>query len=99
MKLAFTDEAFADLRQIGDWIASDNPRRAESFVEELIEACDASVELLRAWRLVERYERHGVRRRTLGDYLIFFRADDTQVTILRVLHGARDYEAILFPDG
>jgi toxin ParE1/3/4 len=35
MKLVFTDEAKADLRQIGEWIAEDNPVRAFSFVDEL----------------------------------------------------------------
>jgi plasmid stabilization system protein ParE len=28
MKLVITDEATADLREIADWIAADNPRRA-----------------------------------------------------------------------
>jgi plasmid stabilization system protein ParE len=32
-------------------------------------------------------------------YLIFYRVSDEGVEILHVLHGARDYEAILFPDG
>src|SRR5271165_4459798 len=35
MKLVFTDEATADLREIADWIAAGNPRRALSFVDEL----------------------------------------------------------------
>jgi plasmid stabilization system protein ParE len=35
MKLVFTDEAKADLLQIGEWIAEDNPARAFTFVNEL----------------------------------------------------------------
>ena len=38
-----------------------------------------------------------IRRRPAGDYLIFYRIEDDQIEVLHVLHGARDYEAILFP--
>jgi len=38
-----------------------------------------------------------VRRRPHGNYLIFYRVGAEQVEILHVLHGARDYEPILFP--
>ncbi len=37
MSVIFSPEAEADLQQIGDYIAEDNPRRAASFVQELIE--------------------------------------------------------------
>jgi toxin ParE1/3/4 len=33
-----------------------------------------------------------------GNYLIFYRIDPDHVVVVHVLHGARDYEAILFPD-
>jgi plasmid stabilization system protein ParE len=39
MKLVFTDEAKADLLQIGEWIAEDNPARALTFVDELETRC------------------------------------------------------------
>jgi plasmid stabilization system protein ParE len=39
MKLVITDEAKADLRQISEWIAEDNPARALSFVDELEDRC------------------------------------------------------------
>jgi plasmid stabilization system protein ParE len=47
---------------------------------------------------VPRHENSGVRRVPYGDYLIFYRATADVVEILHVLHGARDYEPILFPD-
>jgi toxin ParE1/3/4 len=34
-----------------------------------------------------------------GRYLIFFRVGDDRITILHVLNGAMDVEAILFPEG
>jgi len=35
MRVYFTDEAEADLEEIADYIALDNPDRAVSFMEEL----------------------------------------------------------------
>jgi toxin ParE1/3/4 len=98
MTVVVTDEAEADLEAIGDWIARDNPRRAATFVGELRRCC---MELARAPRrnvLVPRYEHTGVRRRPYGNYLIFYRVIPGRVEVLHILHGARDYEAILFPD-
>ncbi|WP_202314807.1 type II toxin-antitoxin system RelE/ParE family toxin [Mesorhizobium sp. L-8-10] len=40
----------------------------------------------------------GHRRRVHGNYLIFYRASGENVEILHVLHGAMDYERILFPE-
>jgi plasmid stabilization system protein ParE len=50
------------------------------------------------FQLVPRYERESVRRRIADNYLIFYRVGDGSVEILHILHGARDYEQILFPE-
>jgi plasmid stabilization system protein ParE len=39
MKVRITQAAFADLRDIGHWIALDDPERAVTFVQELGEKC------------------------------------------------------------
>jgi toxin ParE1/3/4 len=52
----------------------------------------------RAYPLVPRYEHLGVRRRSYRDYLIFYRIAGGRIEVLHVLHGARDYEPILFPE-
>ena len=54
--------------------------------------------MARAFPLLPGWEDQGVRRRAFGDYLIFYRISSRDVQVLRVLHGARDYERILFPD-
>lgn len=46
----------------------------------------------------DRYERHGIRRRVHGNYLIFYRVETAKVVIVHILHGAIDYGAILFGD-
>ena len=45
--------------------------------------------------LVPRYENDGLRRRVAGSYLIFFRVKDDRISVVRILHGARDYDRIL----
>lgn len=99
MKLVITDEASTDLFAIGEWISEDNPRRALSFVDELKVRCASLIGMPRAYPLVPRHAASGVRRLPHGEYLIFYRVRDDTVEIIHVLHGARDYEAIVFPDG
>ena len=98
MKLVFTDEAKADLLHIGESIAEDNPVRAFTFVDELEDRCARLTGMPRAYPLVPRHENSGVRRVPHGDYLIFYRVTADTVEILHILHGARDYEPIMFPD-
>jgi toxin ParE1/3/4 len=52
-----------------------------------------------AARLVPRHEHAGIRRRPYGDYLIFYRIGTDVIEVVHVLHGAQDYQAILFPEG
>ena len=97
MNVVFTDAALADLEHIGDYIARDNPSRAVTFVDELVGHCRRLGDMPRAFPLVPRYEREGVRRLPHGNYLIFYRIGFDSVDILHVLNGAQDVEAVLFP--
>ena len=54
MKVEFTLAAEADLEQIGDYIARDNPARALSFVRELARSCLELAEMPEAWPVVTR---------------------------------------------
>jgi toxin ParE1/3/4 len=98
MKVLVTDAAKADLKEIGEFIRPHNPARAVTFVEELLERCEALADLPHAYPLVPRYEHWGIRRRVHGDYLIFYRIREEAVEIIHILHGAMDYEPLLFPD-
>lgn len=97
MIVVLTNEAKADLERIGDFIAADNPRRAETFIAELLERCLRLAEMPQAYPLVPRYEQSGIRRRPYENYLVFYRVTQTRVEILHILNGAQDYEPILFP--
>jgi plasmid stabilization system protein ParE len=97
--VTLTAEAEADLENIGDYIALDNPQRAMSFVRELRARCERLAETPEAFPLVPRYEATGVRRRVHGNFLIFYRVEANAITVVHVLHGAMNYEPLLFPQG
>ena len=80
---------------IGDFIARDNRPRAISFIKELTNKCAGLADMPLAFPLVPRYEKKGVRRRVYGAYQIFYRIDGELIHVIRVLHGARDYDALL----
>lgn len=98
MKAVITAEALSDLEQIGDYIARDNPERARSFVAQLVAKARSLADMPEGFPLVPRYAHLGIRRRAHGAYLIFYRVERTRVTVIHILHGARDYEALLFPE-
>ncbi len=95
MRLVLSHEARRDLIEIGDYIALDNRARALTFIKELRAAMSVLLQRPQAFPVVPRYAHLGIRRRTYGNYMIFYRRDDEQVFILRVLHSVRDYEELL----
>jgi toxin ParE1/3/4 len=90
--------AVDDLRQIGDFIAADNPRAALSFVRALRSKCRSVTRHPLAYPSREDLA-PGVRQAQYGHYLILFRLlPGGTVMVLRVVHGARDLGRISLAD-
>ena len=98
MIVTITAEAEADLEQIATYVAEQSPRSALELVRELRERCESLVDAPRGYPLVPRYEHLGIRRRPFGRFLIFYRAGTDAIEVIHILHGARDYEFLLFPE-
>jgi plasmid stabilization system protein ParE len=98
MNVVLADAAATDLERIGDNLAQASPARALEFIRELRACCEGLADMPERFQLVPRYERLGVRRRVHGDYLIFYRIGSEAVEVLHILHGAMDYERLLFPE-
>ena len=101
MIVTLLPDAEAELEDIADYIARDNPSRALSFIREIREKCLSLGTIPHAFPLVPRYEERGVRCRGHGRYLIFYRVigePPDRIDILHVLHSSLDYAEILFPD-
>jgi len=98
VKVFFSDAAKAEIAEIDAGISETNPARAERVLDALDRACDGLADMPNRFQLVPRFEHKGVRRRVVGDYLIFYRIDGGFVQILHVLHGATDYAVRLMQD-
>ena len=94
MRLVISPMAEKDLEEIGDYIAQNNPLRAQYFVEELYEQCRQMGDFPQAYRKrPELGERR--RSRAYGRYVIIFSENQNEVRIERILHGARDINELL----
>jgi toxin ParE1/3/4 len=98
MKVEISTEAEGDLETIGDYIGRDDPERAIRFLREIRTKCLDLADMPNGFPLVGRYKDMGIRQRVSGNYLIFYRVYPKKIIVLHILHGARDYPAILFND-
>lgn len=85
----WTDEARRDLATIIDYIASDNPAAADAMRDRIMERTDAlpaNPRAHRTGRLV------GTREMVVHpNYIFVYALAEDTVTILRVLHSARNW--------
>ena len=96
MKVSLHPEARADLRSIHQYIAAANRRRADSFLKELREKIAGLGRMADSYPLVHGYEGCGFRRRTHGNYRIFYRILDVGVIeVTHVMHMSRDHTPLL----
>jgi toxin ParE1/3/4 len=100
-KLIIRNRATQDLRQQANYILSNGSVGAAEHFLELAEATFAQILMVpRIGKSVNfLLERMGEVRqwgiKNFQDYLIFYRLQDEQIEILRVLHGSRDLAGIL----
>lgn len=93
-RLLILPAAQADLIEIGDFIAQDNPGRALTFLAEI------EAKMHQASERPESFPARddvceGLRSARHGRYLIFFLDAGVEVQVVRVLHGARDLPRVL----
>jgi toxin ParE1/3/4 len=92
-----TVEAESDPEQIATYMAQRSVAIALDLVQDLREKCESLADAPRGYPLVPRHEHLGIRRRPFGNYLIFYRVGSEAIEVIHILHGARDYEPLLFP--
>lgn len=95
-RLLLSPRAAADLDEIADYIARDNPIRAASFVAELEAKCRAVASAPELYPLRSDLA-PSLRMAVHGRYLILYRdiPDENAVRIERVLHGARNLPRLI----
>lgn len=97
-KLQFSDDAQADLRTLAFYLAREaGPRVAAKQLRRLRERAARLPDMPRTG---PSYEDQGdaVRFVPVGSYVIYYEVTPDRVIILRVLHAARDRDAIMRKD-
>jgi len=89
MRFRFSRRAEADLEEIGDFIARDNPMRAVSFVGELRDHCRKLLTFPQAAPLRPELG-DDVRLRVFGNYVVLYVVHLDLLEIRRIVHGARN---------
>lgn len=95
VRLEISPLAEEDLEAIGDYIAVDSVARARTFIRELRTHCLRIALNPLAYRLRPELGEN-IRSCAIGHYVIFFVVAKNEITVVRVLHGARDIPAV-FP--
>ncbi len=96
-QIRFLKIAEEDFTEIVSYIAADNPKAAETIAGKI----ESKLELLSDNPLLGRIPRDeevkklGYRYLIIQNYIIFYTVESRTIYIHRILHGARDYKAIL----
>lgn len=98
MHITISEAAENELEEIGNFIARDNPQRADSFVLELLERAKGPANHPRRYPVIAGLEHLGLRRCPYDAYIILYVVGDAEIEIAHVVHSARDYMRILFPE-
>jgi toxin ParE1/3/4 len=84
-----TPQALEDLQQIVSFIARDNPERARSFGNELIDRALSLANLSERGRITPELSDESVREIVHGPYRIIYETLSKKIYVLRFWHGAR----------
>ena len=93
-RLTRTTAAEADLTSLWAYIAADNEPAANRLLERIETASKRLVEFPELGRSHDDV-RSGLRLFAVGNYLLLFRRTEEGVEIVRVLHGKRNWRALL----
>jgi toxin ParE1/3/4 len=94
MTYRLSPQAEADLEEIGDYIAEDNPANARRFIERLTSKLKALGRHPMTGRARPEL-RSDLRSFPYGAYLILYRVVGDGVEIVRVVHAARNLDDLI----
>jgi toxin ParE1/3/4 len=84
-------KAEQDLDDIYNWIADQSPANADRYIERIISTIRHVAEMPQMGAL--RLPNHPkIRSFPVGSHLVFYQLIDSGIEVLRVVHGARDWE-------
>jgi|SRR5579862_3209286 len=99
-RLVFSDAAIADILEQADWYLAQAGRRLAGRWEEAVRSAILQVVLRPATGSLCRFRMETLRDTRQANiagfpkHLLFYRFDDDEVFVLRIVHGARDLERL-----
>ena len=88
-----TRQAQQDYEEIIEYLVAHSPPAANRFATGVATKCRLLSKFPRLGRTRDELQ-PGIRSVLVGKYLIFYRVTDKEVEILRIIHGARNLEAV-----
>ena len=82
--------ASQDLQELEDFIARDSLLHAINFIDRVVETAETLVRNPKLGRVVPEFGRDDLRELLFRGHRVVYLLRDEVVTILRVVHGARD---------
>jgi plasmid stabilization system protein ParE len=89
-RLIWSPRSLQDLIDICDFVARDSRQRAAELADLFIELVERLPEQPHAGSIVPEYDRSDLRERFLFKYRVLYLIRDTDVEVVRILHGARN---------
>ena len=90
-RVVWTDEARTALDEILNYVAQDSIQGARKILEETLDRAGSLDDLSERGRVVPELEDAMVREVCVGTYRLIYEVKPAEVSILAVLHGARDF--------
>ena len=90
-RLLWTEPAVADLDSIHAYISRDAIVYADAIILEILNAVERLVDFPESGRFVPELDDDQTRELLVGNYRVLYEVDSDRVSILTVLHGARDF--------
>ncbi len=87
--IAFSRQARRDMNEIWTYIAEDNAAAADELIDEFYQTTKTLSDNPKLGRRREDIS-DGLRSLHVGNYIILYRPHADGVTVIRILHGARD---------
>ena len=96
-KLHWTPKSYEDLDEIKQYIEEDDPEAAVQMVLTIIDRAEQLKEFPESGPLMRerRWINDRMRTLTVEPYIVFYRIDGEYVSVIRVLHAARDYGKLI----
>jgi toxin ParE1/3/4 len=90
-----TPQARNDLAAIWLWISQDDEERADDFVGQPEQACASLIPRPSRFPVALDLDGNPIRKRLYRRHFIFYRILPEEVEVVRIIHAARDWMALL----